>query len=324
MDIIGKSFSTTQGNARAACATIDSYLIGLITKGDDADEVVATFKRAAEEVAEGAWDPTKEIWDKLETDSPILMYCRNRWHEEYGIGKIYYRNIDFVKGSYPDSAHLLESRMFGLMADMMSVRRELFNSIDFIELDKFNRYPGRDVILLSTADYNREQWEGINISLVEAITPLCCDNPEEHWSEVERLLREAIDPCEAYVVIVDGDTCRARMSWNVKEGEPTEHRVKIDWSKVGWALMNSEWNEHTSDTIQAKCGRLAYEGFDDLCIKEIAEDRMVFILGEDRHILTRGEGLSLRYNDSFEDHEGVEWRDINYSLDITWLDDNAE
>lgn len=174
------------------------------------------------------------------------------------------------------------------------------------------------------ADYNREQWEGINISLVEAITPLCCDNPEEHWSEVEELLREAIDPCGAYVIIVDGDTCRARMSWNVKEGEPTEHRLKIDWSKVGWALMNSEWNEHTSDTIQAKCGKLAYEGFGDLCIKEIAEDRMVFILGEDRYVLTRSERLSLRYNNSFEDHEGVEWHDINYSLDITWLDDNAE
>ena len=46
MDFIGKAFNPSQGNARAICLADDLWVMALITKGDDAEQVLAAFREA--------------------------------------------------------------------------------------------------------------------------------------------------------------------------------------------------------------------------------------------------------------------------------------
>ena len=119
---------------------------------------------------------------------------------------------------------------------------------------------------------------------------------------------------------MDADECRKRLNWNTPEGPETDIRLKISWSKKGWALMNSEWDERREDIVQARTGALNYEAFNGPCITEISDSAITFRRGEDKRILEPGKSLFYSYNDSYEDHEGVEHRDIDYSLIITWLE----
>lgn len=326
MDIIGKAFNPVQGDARAVCVQTDGFIIGLITKGKDAEQTIASFRNNMTDIDDKSWEKTKEIWESINTCSPLIMFCRNRYTSDCGLWKrSYYKNVDNVVGEYPYNSFGLESSMFGIYADMMSVSKELLNATDFIREEKFNFGSGKSLILLSTAPYKREEdWEQINKALIDAVTPLCNEKPEEHWDEVGRILADALGPDSAYVIITDADKCRERQNWNIKEGEPTGHWLKAEWSKKGFAgLYGPDYDEHASETIQARTGTLLYEGFGGLCIKEITDDRIVFLHRTEKKILTPGNSIYFCEHDGYESHDGIEYRNLTFRLGITWVQDTA-
>lgn len=321
MDIIGKAFNPTEGNARATCIELDNMVIGLITKGDDAQHTIALFHKVVANLDSDVFNKGKEIWKHIETESPVMMFCRKRGSNDYGLwGDAYYKNIDYVMGEYPNNPYALDSSMTGLYADLLLNNPELTYPADFLQADKFNFYFGKDVIVLSTAPYNRKKdLEKLEKAVVDAVKHLCEDQPEEHWNEAEKVLRNYFGTDEAFVIIVNADDCRKRVHWNISEGEPTEHRLKIEWSKVGWELTGPEWNEHTTDIIQAKTGSLVYEDFLGLCISKITDTKITLLYGTQQYQLAPGKSLKFFNNDSYENSEGIEYRDINYELNITWL-----
>lgn len=315
MNFIGKAFNPATGNARAVCIELDDMIIGLITKGDDAEETIALFKEAVKNIDKNAWSKDKDIWNSINTNSPVLMLCRKSNSIDY-----FYNNIDYVMGKYPKNPHALESSMTGLFSSLMLIKPELTYPADFLKAEKFNYYYGKDVILLSTAPYKRKKdWELLNKTILDAVTPLCGDNPEQQWDEAEKILLNNMGTDEAYILIVNAEDCHKRIHWNVPIGEPTEHQLKIEWSKNGWELMGKDWNEKTSEIIQAKTGSLLYEEFYGICITEITDNKMTFRKGTEQYTLTPGASLNFFSNDSYEDHEGIEHRDINYKLNITWI-----
>lgn len=321
MDIIGKAFNPTAGNARAACVEIDDMIIGIITHGDDAEDTIASFNDAVQNLDKDSWSKGKDIWNNINTTSPFLMFCRKRSTDDDSLwGNFYHKNISYVMGEYPDSPYALDASMTGLCAALLLNTTELAYPADFLQKENFNFYVGKDVVVLSTAPYNRaNDWEQLNKTVVEAVKPLCCDHPEEHWDDAGKVLFNSIAPDHAHIIIVNADDCRKRVNWNIPDGEPTRHQLKIEWSKRGWELMNSEWDEHTTDIVRAKTGCLYYEEFFGLCITEITDNKITLRRGTQQYILTPGESLNLSENDSYEDHEGVEHRDIDYELNITWL-----
>lgn len=316
-NIIGKVFNPEQGNARAACVNLHTNVVGIITKGDDADQTIASFQKAAKKIGKNTWDETKELWDSIKTDSPVMMFSRSTNSDSV---KSFYRNLGEAIGKYPND-HVLKASMIGMSSSVLKVRPELSYPVDFYEISNTNKYCGTLAVVLSTAPYNRkEDWATLQKAVLNVYKTLCSENPEEQWDAAGEVLRNAFGADEAYVIIVYANTCRDRSFWNIPEGELTKHRLKIDWSKKGWALMSEEYNESTSETIQARIGSpLSYEGFGTLYIKEITDNEITLVCEQEEHTLTPGETIYFHYNDSYEDHEGVEWRDINHKLEITWL-----
>ena len=321
MDFIGKAFNPSQGNARAICLADDLWVMALITKGDDAEQVLAAFREADSRYEGNVWGKPQMLWENLGTESPVMLFCRNKRTNEAGIWrKCFYKNFKYEVGEYPDQPYALSSDMMGLYADFMLSSRELQMTTDFLRDDRFNFYSAREAMLLTTAPYVREKdAERFDKAIFEAFSALCGDHPEKQWEEAERVLREAIDPDAAYVLIVDADECQQRVNWSIKEGETTDERLRIHWSKKGWRLMNTEYDEHTDETVQAKTGSLHYEGFAGLCITEISPTKIVFRNGQEERILLPGETLNYHLNDSYEDHEGVEQYDVDYWLSISWV-----
>ena len=113
MDIIGKAFNPVQGDARAVCVQTDGFIIGLITKGKDAEQTIASFRNTMTDIDDKSWEKTKEIWESINTCSPLIMFCRNRYTSDCGLWKrSYYKNVDNVVGEYPYNSFGLESSMF--------------------------------------------------------------------------------------------------------------------------------------------------------------------------------------------------------------------
>ena len=291
MDIIGKAFNPAGGAAKAVCEKVDGCIRGQIIKGDG-------------------------------PDSPSLVFNRELHLNDDGIwGKCIHKNSGRQLGTWPESPYTLKADYIALSAEFMTVRPEIYVARDLLCKDHFNLYLGKDAVLLSSAPYERERdWEKLNEAILGAFRAMCGDNPEEHWEDAGKVLRDTLGPDNAYVLIVDADECRKRLNWNTPEGPETDIRLKISWSKKGWALMNSEWDERREDIVQARTGALNYEAFIGLCITEISDSAITFRRGEDKRILEPGKSLFYSYNDSYEDHEGVEHRDIDYSLIITWLE----
>ena len=321
MDIIGKAFNPTDGNAKAIVLEADGTVVGVVAKGAEAGQTLSAFRQEVEKPEVDVYYHTKEIWDNVKEKSPVLMIARNARTNEDGIWRhVYYRGFKYQVGEYPDQPYALSSDMMGLYADLMLIRKELSYPTDFLREDKFNYYSGRDVIVLSTAPYNRERdWETFNQAVVDAVAAMCGDDPSKNWDKAGDVLREALGENAAFVMIVDADECRKRVNWTVKEGEPTDVKLRIEWRKKGWKLMGDDFDERSDETVQAKTGQLLYDGFIGLCITEITPDQIVFRNGKEERILTPGETLHYHLNDSYEDHEGVEHYDIDYYLHITWL-----
>lgn len=321
MDIIGKAFNPSAGDARAVCSQYGKWIMALITKGADSDKTIADFNSAVAALGDDEWDAGQEVWKQIATDSPVLMLCRNTSsNESYAWRKVYYNKLDEVIGPYPEEPYALKSSMMGFYTDMILVRQEVMNPSDYLRDNKFNFYSGKDFVILSTASYDRaKDWNSYNRASINLVTALCGDNPEEHWEDAEKALRASIAQDAAYVVIVDADECRKRAFWNVPEGEPSEHKIRIEWSKTGWELTGPEYDEHISDLIQAKTGVLDYEYFWSLCITEIGESSMTFRYKDKKYVLAPGESFELFENDSYEDSQEVEHYDIDYTIKISWI-----
>ena len=320
MDIIAKAFNPAKGNARAVCAEVHGWMTGIIAKGDDSEQAIAAFLEGAAKFDWFSYSERENLIQDLPTESPVLSFYRNPRTNNYGWNDICYKNINEVVGKYPSEPYALKSDMMGMSADLMTIRLELTCQSDFLRSKNFNFCEGRDFVILSTASFEREKdWDKFNEAFLETVKALCGDHPEENWDKAERVLRNALGQDEAYVIIADADELRERVSLNVPQGEATDIRLNIRWHKKGWALMNSEWDESTDETIQARTGSLEYDGFIGLCITEITDSQITFRHGTEKRILTPGETIRYFYNDSYEDHEGVEHRDINHSLSITWL-----
>lgn len=321
MDIIAKAFNPENGTARAVIVNIDGWISGLVTKGGRAEEVITAYQEEAAKLEKALWAEHKQLFRGLKTNSPAVMFYRCPTYNDDSLwGNCYHKKLGIVSGTYPESPYTLKANMMALSADFYLNQPELYSTKD--HLANFNIGSGKVAILLSSAPYQRERdWEALNKAMLEAFKALCGDHPEEHWDEVGKALRDNLGADQAYVFIVDADECRRRMNWNVKEGEATDIKLRIYWSKKGWALMDNEWNEHTDETIQARTGLLTYEGFEGLCISEINDGKIILRRGEEQRVLTTGKEESFSYSDFYEDHEGIEQRDIRYYLSIEWLED---
>ena len=222
MDIIGKAFNPAGGAAKAVCEKVDGCIRGQIIKGDG-------------------------------PDSPSLVFNRELHLNDDGIwGKCIHKNSGRQLGTWPESPYTLKADYIALSAEFMTVRPEIYVARDLLCKDHFNLYLGKDAVLLSSAPYERERdWEKLNEAILGAFRAMCGDNPEEHWDDAGKVLRDTLGPDNAYVLIVDADECRKRLNWNTPEGPETDIRLKISWSKKGWALMNSEWDERREDIVQA-------------------------------------------------------------------------
>ncbi|MBP5547994.1 MAG: hypothetical protein J6X58_03765 [Bacteroidales bacterium] len=315
MEIIGKAFNPSNGNARAACVKTDYWVMALVTKGDDAEQTVADFTKTASSLEAEKWDQPKKLWATVQTESPVMMFCRNCINDEDGLWReFFHKNIDGIDAKQPTGAS-----MTGLVADLKSLNPGLYIPEDF--LSTYNLLSKKTVVVLSTASYERERdWDKLNEATIEAQKALCQDNPEQGWEEAGAALRNNLDPDAAYVLITDADQCRERIHWNVKQGEATDIKLWVAWSKKGWSLMN-EYDEHICEVIQARTGNLIYEGFIGLHITEITDDEISFRYGKEKRVLKRGGNITFSYSDSYEDHEGTEQYDIHYSLFFKWNED---
>lgn len=312
MQIIRQAFNPEGGNARAACENIDDrYAVGLIVKGDDADAIIAKFREQVPTIDLSAnWSGLSDLFDSLETNSPVIMFCRNT-HEAAERNKwmdCFYKNI----GESP----LDRSEMVGVTANIRFDKPEVVGVDNIIEA-RFRFY--RNVILISSAPYDKKcDTERLIRSLERAYIPLCNHEPEEHWQEVGEVLRNELGKDNAYIFIANADFCRERAYWNLPAGEPTKHRLKIDWRKKGWSI-GQDYDEHISDVVNARTGAFNYESFEGLCITSITDDAITVKLDGKTQTLTHGNTLVFRDGDSYEDHEGVEHYDITYILEIEWL-----
>ena len=318
MDIIAKAFNPKNGTARAVTVNIDGWISGLVTKGNQAEETIAAYQEGAAKLEKALWEEHEKLFKSLKTNSPTVMFYRCPTYNDDSLwGHCLFKKVKRERGSYPENPYTLNAEAMALSADFYQNQRELYSTRDLIA-DILIGY-GKEAILLSSAPYERERdWEPLNKAMLEAFSALCCDHPEEHWDEVGEILRDTLGADNAYVFITDADECRRRLNWSVKEGEPTDAKLRIWWSKRGWALMDNEWNERTDETIQARTGTLVYEGFAGLCITEINEQEIILRRGEQQYVLTPGKTESFSYRDFYEDHEGIEQRDIRYYLSIEW------
>lgn len=319
MNIIGKAFNPTQGDARAICMETDGYVIGLITKGEDSEKTVASFENTVANIDENEWDKAAKIWKSIETDSPVIMFCRNKRSDDSAMWKrIFCKN---VKKEH-DNTDVMEASMTGTYTYTMLIAKELYSPFEFITKTGSESSYGQSLILLSTAPYNKEKnWEELKKTILDAYTPLCSENPEEHWNEAGKVLQDALGHENAFVIITDAEDCIRRMHWNVAEGEPTEHKLEIKWSKEGFGgLYGPDYDEHTTEIVQAKTGALSkYEEFESLCITEITDSAITFIIKGEKKILTPGKTLYFTEHDGYESHDGIEYKSITYDLSITWL-----
>ena len=79
MDIIIRAFNPEGGNARATSADICDKVVGLIIKGDDADAIIAKFHQQAPTIdLSDNWSGLSDLFDSLETTSPMIMFCYNK------------------------------------------------------------------------------------------------------------------------------------------------------------------------------------------------------------------------------------------------------
>lgn len=310
MQMIRRAFNPASGNARAACVDIGNYAVGLIIKGDDADAIVAQFEALAPTIDLSAnWNALSDLFDALDTTSPAMMFCRHKSNNRYSAAskKCYYKNL----GESPYT----KAKMIGLCADMQLVKPAILHKAASVI---GGMACGDSVVLLSTATYDKEHdFEPLSKALTDAFVTLCKEVPEEHFDGAGEVLRSVLGEGNAYILIVDAEECCRRLFWNMTEGEPTEHRLKIDWRKKGREI-GYKYDEQRSDVVNARTGVLEYEGFIGLCITEITAERIVLQRFDDRYILTPGECLELRDGDSREDSEGVELYDINYCLSLEW------
>ena len=322
MDIIGKAFNPAGGTAKAVCTNIDGWISGLIVKGEDAERTVSAYLGEAGKLKRAMWNEHNAIWEGLQTNSPALLFYRNPSLNDDGIwGKCLHKNSGRELGTYPETPYTLKADFIALSADFMTACREIYVARDLLCMDRFFLYYGKDAVLLSSAPYERERdWEKLNEAIFGAFSALCGDHPEEHWEDAGKVLRDKLGPDNAYVLIVNADECRKRLHWSIPEGPATDIRLKISWRKKGWALMDNEWDEQKEETVLARTGDLKYEAFYGLCITEISDSAITFRRGTDQRVLDPGKSLFYFHNDSYEDHEGVEHRDIDYSLSITWLE----
>ncbi len=311
MDIIIRAFNPESGDVRATCADICNNAVGLIVKGDDADALVAKFHEQTPTIdLRSNWSGLSDLFESLETSSPMIMFCRNTNEaaEQYRWMDCFHKNL----GEKPCD----KAEMVGIVASMRFDRPEVASKPNNIIAARFSC--DRDVILIASTPYNKKRdLEPLTRALERAYASLCYDNPEEHWVEAEELLHNELGKDNAYILIVDADKCRKRFSWNIAPGEPTNHRLKIDWRKKGWSI-GCDYDEHTSDIVNARTGVISYESFQG-CITEITDDAITIKIGDKTKILTPGEIVEFRDGDSYEDHEGVEHYDITYILEIEWL-----
>lgn len=322
MEIIGKAFNPAGGTERAVCTNIDGWISGLMVKGEDAGQAISAYLEEAGKLKSAMRREREEVWKGWQNSSPALAFYRNLSLNDDGLwGHCLHKNSGRQLGTYPESPYTMKADMIALSTEFMLVRPEMLYTRDVLCADRFNLYYGKDAVLLSSAPYERERdWEKLNKAFLGAFCALCGDNPEAHWDDAGKVLRDTLGEDHAYVLIVDADECRKRVNWNTPEGPATDIRLKISWRKKGWALMDNEWDEHTEETVLAKTGALNYAGFVGLCITEISDSSITFRNGGDQWVLEPGKTLFYHYNDSYEDHEGVEHRDIDYSLSITWLE----
>lgn len=310
MDIIIRAFNPEGGNARATSADICNKAVGLIIKGDDADAIIAKFHQQAPTIDLSANSSgLSDLFDSLETTSPMIMFCYNKRkaYDPYDWMECYHKNLS----DKPKS----KAKMMGFYADTLLASPKLINQMDTI-LGSPTFY--KDVVLLSSAPYSKARdFNKLSRAIVDIFASLCYDKPEEHWAEAEELLHNELGNDNAYILIVDADQCRMRFIWNVAEGEPTNYRLKIDWTKKGWSIGN-DYDEHISDVVFARRGVVSYENFLG-CITEITDEAITIRLGDKTETLTPGNSLVFRNGDSYEDHEGVEHYDITYTLTIEWL-----
>lgn len=311
MNIIIRAFSPESGNVRATCADICNNAVGLIVKGDDADALVAKFHAQAPTIdLSSNWSGLSDLFESLETDSPIIMFCRNTREEaeQYRWMDCFHKNL----GKNPDN----EAEMVGIVANVKFDRPEVVSVASNIINARFSS--NRGVVLIASTPYDKQRdFEPLTRVLERAYASLCYEKPEEHWAEVEELLHNELGKDNGYILIVDAEGCSKRSIWNVALGEPTNHRLKIDWKKRGWSI-GQDYNEHTSEIVNARTGVISYESFQG-CITEITDDAMTIKLGDRTETLTPGSSLVFRDGDSYEDHEGVEHYDISYALEIEWL-----
>lgn len=310
MDIIIRAFNPEGGNARATSADICDKAVGLIIKGDDADAIIAKFHQQAPTIdLSDNWSGLSDLFDSLETTSPMIMFCYNK-REAYNLRdwkECYHKNL----GANPKS----KAKMMGFYANTLLASPKLINEMETI-LGGFTMC--KDVVLLSSAPYYKARdFNKLSRAIVDIYASLCYDKPEEHWIEAEELLHNVLGNDNAYILIVDADQCRKRFIWNVAEGEPTNYRLKIVWTKKGWSIGN-DYDEHISDVVFARRGVVSYENFLG-CITEITDEAITIRLGDKTETLTPGNTLEFRNGDSYEDHEGVEHYDITYTLTIEWL-----
>ena len=310
MDIIIRAFNAEGGNARATSADISDKAVGLIIRGDDADAIIAKFHQLSPTIDLSVnSDGLSELFDSLETTSPMIMFCYNKRkpNDPFNWNECYHKNL----GSNPQS----KAKMMGFYADTLLASPKLINQMGTILV---SRTLYKDVVLLSSAPYSKARdYNKLSQAIVDIYASLCYDNPEEHWAEAEELLHSKLGSDNAYILIVDADECRKRLLWNVTEGEPTSHRLKIVWTKRGWSIGN-DYDEHICDVVFARRGALCYDNFQG-CITEITDEAITIRLGDKSQTLTPGNSLEFRNGDSYEDHEGVEHYDITYTLTIEWL-----
>ncbi len=321
MHLIYNIFNPQQSNARAACANAQGYVVGCITKGDDAQQTIAAFIEGVKSMKATFREDWEKLIRSLPTKSPVLLCYRNpSSNESYNWGGFYYKNLHERVGTYPENPYGIRSDMTAFLADMMLVRPELITEGDFLHSDRFNFVAGKDVIIMSTAAYEQQRdWETLRKTALQSVKALCGEHPDEQWEKAGEVLRTALGEDEAYIIFIDADECRQRVNWNVEEGVPTDKQLHISWRKKGWALMGHDYDEHTDETVQAHTGSLTYAGFIGLCITKITDTEIVLRKGDDERILTPGSSETYHYNDSYEDHEGVEQRDIDYWLHLTWV-----
>ena len=202
----------------------------MIVKGDDADALVAKFHEQAPTIdLSSNWSGLSDLFESLETDSPIIMFCRNTREEaeQYKWMDCFHKNL----GKKPDN----KAEMVGISANMKFDRPEVVSVASNIINARFSS--NRGVVLIASTPYDKKRdFEPLTRVLERAYASLCYEKPEEHWAEVEELLHNELGKDNGYILIVDAEGCSKRSIWNVAIGEPTNPSSSNQSLGGGWLV----------------------------------------------------------------------------------------